>query len=262
MYLVEVFFKQLPSYQGDMNAAYQAINKLIDEWRYNGQIIGREISLYVAKQEDTEGFGMRAVCPEQHSLLPEWNNQFVDKALEKVENLGLWLDNLQIIAEDLNAEITCTETPSWQMLYTSFVQSCSPLHSGDTLAPIPLYKQLKGVPHLAKDIIKWQENWQAYDQLQMNAAALEKLALAEISNVDTRLFKHGYALRQQIEEVSGIPTYYYLYRVGGEDLVTEENRHCPLCQKPWKLQQNLFGVFDFKCDHCRLLSNIAWDVQS
>ena len=159
---------------------------------------------------------MRVTCPEQTSLLAEFNNQPVTQALLEAEKCGVFFESFQIVAEDLNSDITASETPSWQLLYTTYLQSCSPLHSGDNLQPIPLYKQLKNIPHLAMDTIKWQENWQACDQLQMNGSVLEKEALEQISSTETHLFKHGYHLAQEITRHSGIPTYYYLYRIGGE----------------------------------------------
>ena len=95
--------------------------------------------------------------------------------MENAEKCGLNFQGFQIIADDLNADSTaeCSQ-PAWQMLYTTHLQSCSPLHSGEDFSPIPLYKQLKNQPHLSQDLIKWQENWQACDQLQMNGSALEK----------------------------------------------------------------------------------------
>ena len=173
----------------------------------------------------------------------------------------MFFESFQIVAEDLNSDITASETPSWQLLYTTYLQSCSPLHSGDTLQPIPLYKQLKNIPHLAMDTIKWQENWQACDQLQMNGSVLEKEALEQISSTETHLFKHGYHLAQEITRHSGIPTYYYLYRIGGESREAELHSHCPLCKRAWTLEQPLFDFLYFKCDHCRLVSNLSWHWQ-
>lgn len=42
------------------------------------------------------------------------------------------------------------------------------------------------------DIIKWQENWQACDQLQMNGSILKQQALYEINDFNSHLTKHGY----------------------------------------------------------------------
>ena len=49
-------------------------------------------------------------------------------------------------------------------------------------------------------MIKWQENWQACDQLQMNGSALEKEALNEIAEVNSTLSKHGRYLAAEIEK--------------------------------------------------------------
>ena len=57
--------------------------------------------------------------------------------------------------------------------------------AGEDFSPIPLYKQLKNQPHLSQDLIKWQENWQAFDQLQMNGSVLEKESLNEISEINS-----------------------------------------------------------------------------
>ncbi|WP_424405795.1 Zn-ribbon-containing protein [Pasteurella sp. PK-2025] len=260
MYLIETFFRYLPT-ENTQQPTYW-LNQIIEQWRYNGQILGREIPLYFAEQENVQGFGVRVVCPEQHSLLPEYQNQNVTKALADAEKCGLFLDSFQIIADDLNSDVSCeNEKPSWQVLYTTYVQSCSPLHSGEDFSPIPLYKQLKNIPHLSMDIIKWQENWQACDQLQMNGAGLEQQALAEISTIDSSLSKHGRYLAQEIEQQTGIPTYYYLYRVGGESLEAEQQRCCPHCGKAWALDTPLFDLFSFKCDDCRLISNLSWHWQ-
>ena len=260
MYLIEAFFS-LQSDQFSLEKQSHCVNQIVEQWRYNGQIIGREIPQFVAEQENQTGLAVRVTCPEQTSLLAEFNNSLVDDAIQATEKCGVFFESFQIVAEDLNSEITATEPPPWQLLYTTYLQSCSPLQSGDTLQPIPLYKQLKNIPHLAMDLIKWQENWQACDQLQMNGSVLEQSALAQITDTQSTLFKHGYHLAQEIERHSSIPTYYYLYRIGGESREAELQSCCPLCKRNWTLSQPLFDFLYFKCDHCRLVSNLSWHWQ-
>ncbi len=279
MYLTDAFFK-LNSFEADVAVLRHHLNEIIDQWRYNGQIIGREITLclvdYESDDEENENdendtvaelpapypspaFVIRVNCPEQESLAPQFNNASVTQAIESAQKCGLIFDSFQILAEDLNSDTTTTNSmPNWQVLYTTYLQSCSPLHSGDDLAPIPLYRQLQAQPHLAQDVIKWQENWQAYDQLQMNAAALEQQAVQQLSEPNSSLSKHGRYLARAIEMQTGIPTYYYLYRTGGESLSTEQKRRCPSCGQAWALAAPLFEVFYFKCDDCRLVSNLSW----
>ncbi len=95
----------------------------------------------------------------------------------------------------------------------------------------------------------------------MNASPLENVALNAIADVNSDLAKQGRSLCRDIEIHTKIPTYYYLYRVGGETLEKEQHRTCPSCQQVWKLPTPLHGIFDFKCDHCRLVSNLSWDFQ-
>ncbi|WP_233113130.1 Zn-ribbon-containing protein [Aggregatibacter actinomycetemcomitans] len=260
MYLIDAFFSRQNN-QFHLEQQSHCVNQIIEQWCYNGQIIGREIPQFAAEQKNQQGLAVRVTCPEQTSLLAEFNNQPVNDALQTAEKCGVSFESFHIVAEDLNSEITATETPAWQLLYTTYLQSCSPLQSGESLQPIPLYKQLKNIPHLAMDLVKWQENWQACDQLQMNGSVLEQQALVQISDTQSTLFKHGYHLTQEIERHSGIPTYYYLYRIGGKSCEAELQSRCPLCKRKWTLSHPLFDFLYFKCDHCRLVSNLSWHWQ-
>ena len=259
MYLIETFFK-LTALENDIGEQSRLLNAVIDQWRYNGQIIGREIPLYLAEKTNTQGFAMRVICPEQDSLSMQNNNVEVNHTLQQAQKCGLIFEGFQVIADDLNSDQTADNLhPEWLVLYTTHLQSCSPIHSGDNFAPIPLYKSLKNQPHLSQDVIKWQENWQTCDQLQMNGSVLEQQALHEISHHQSALSKHGRYLVQEIEKLSGVPTYYYLYRAGGTSLEEEQHRYCPQCGGDWRLEEAIFDVFYFKCDQCRLVSNLSWN---
>ncbi|MDH3001593.1 hypothetical protein A1D23_03085 [Chelonobacter oris] len=263
MYLIEVFFSYEPNLAVKQAAAQQdgitLINRVIEQWRYNGQIIGREFPLYYDEIENKRGFTVRVISPDYQSLNHHNNNPHVDSAMITAAKSGVFLRKIGIVAEDLNSNVTHqTELPSWQILYTTYLHTCSPLFSGDHFLPVPLYRELSRHSVLSMDIIKWQENWQACDQLQMNGAVLEQSALAQISTADSPLFKHGYHLCKEISEATAIPTYYYLYHLGSHDHEQEKQRKCPLCQQDWLLETPLFDLFHFKCDQCRLVSNLSW----
>ncbi|MCE2569994.1 Zn-ribbon-containing protein [Motilimonas eburnea] len=235
----------------------QSINQYLDALRYQGQILGREFPIAIK-----EGyFQLRLVTPESNSLHSSFLSDQGRLALQGLTQAGLLSPKIKLLGEDLNSQATCNTSPPWQILYTTYVHTCSPLRSGDDLSPIPLYR----IPSIAngsqKQAIKWQEDWEACDQLQMNGSILEHGALAEISEVDSRLFRRGYDLTKRIEYLTKTPTYYYLYRVGGSSLAQELARPCPLCQQPWQLAQPALDIFDFKCDSCRLVSNLSWDFK-
>ncbi|VTR62559.1 Zn-ribbon-containing, possibly nucleic-acid-binding protein [Actinobacillus pleuropneumoniae] len=127
---------------------------------------------------------------------------------------------------------------------TTHLDSCSPLYNGDDFGAIPLYKATNQQQQLGEQLIKWQENWQACDQLQMNGETLEQQALAQISEVDSELSQAGIDLCRQLEAISGVPTFYYLYRLGN-DLAAEHQRKCPKCGGEWKLAQSFTSNIPF-----------------
>ena len=231
-----------------------AISQIINQWRYNGQIIGREFG--VTYHQDH--FEARVSIPEQESLLPKWNNEWVNEAFQQAGEIGVEFAGFEIIGQDYQADETSRdEQPEFLMLYTTYLDSCSPIKSGNSLKPVPLYQLLQQNPPLAEAVIKWQESWQACDQLQMNGSVLEQTALAEISEYQSELSQQGMALARQIEQEVGVPVYYYLYRLGNDEQV-EHHRTCPCCGRNWKLAKPLHEMFYFQCKPCHLVSNLSW----
>lgn len=247
------------SYQNFEQDPVNLINQMIEQWRYNGQIIGREIGVTYHQLGETAEFQAHLNLPEQESLLPKNNNDWVNQALENAQQAGIFFEFFEIIGRDYNENDTSQNAkPAFQLLYTTHLENASPLYNGEDFCAIPLYK-LGDHPELTEALIKWQENWQACDQLQMNGSVLEAEALAEISNADSPLSQHGRTLAAEVEKISATPTFYYLYRLG-KDPAVERHRPCPVCGGTWKLPQPLHGIFHFKCDRCRLISNLSWEI--
>lgn len=242
-----------------ISAAEKAINQLLEAYRANGQVLGREFAVAFNNGE----FRVRLLTPENNSLAHKYHSPWVKKALTELTDAKLLAPREKLIGQDINSEASNIDTPSWQLLYTSYVHMCSPLRSGDNLLPIPLYRIPATFNGDHKRIIRWQSEWQACDELQMAAATkAEYAALEELSSPDSDLFRRGWDLRGRIEYLTKIPTYYYLYRVGGQDLASEMSRHCPCCgNKDWKLDTPLLDMFQFRCEPCRIVSNLSWDHQ-
>lgn len=241
-----------------MSAAERAILAVIDTLRYNGQIIGREFPTCL----DEGAFHTRVVCPALDALHPKFFSPQIKHAMNDLAEAGLLRPKVKQLGRDLFSDESAPEhQPSWQVLYTNYLQSCSPLRCGDHFLPIPLYR----IPAVAngdqKQIIKWQEDWAACDQLQMNGSVNEHPSLQEIGSSTSRLFQRGWDLTKRIGYLTKVPTYLYLYRVGGASLQEEQVRCCPVCNKPWRLDTPLHDIFDFKCDDCQLVSNLSWDFK-
>lgn len=256
MYQVIVNF----SYQDFKSDPVTLINQIVNQWRFNGQIIGREFAITYHQNQTTTQFQIRVSTPEQTSLMPEWNSEEVHEALLHAEERGVVFESFEIVGRDYQAEQTSElEQQTFQILYTTHLDSCSPIYGGQDFCAIPLYKVTRQQQQIGEQLIKWQENWQACDQLQMNASPLEQQALLQISDVHSELSTAGRALCHLLEAINGIPTFYYLYRLG-KDTFEEHQRKCPNCHGEWKLERPLHNIFHFKCDKCRLLSNLSWEI--
>lgn len=234
------------------------ISQVLNQWRLNGQVIGREMAVTHHQTEDSVMFQVNVAVPEQDSLLPKWNNQWVNEALLQAEEAGICFEYFELVGRDYNAEQTSVKSAPFYILYTTHLDTCSPIYNGEDFNPVPLYKVSKN-PELTEKIIHWQENWQACDQLQMNGTVLEQFALSQISDLESEMSEQGREIATQLERESQIPTYYYLYRLG-KDSELEHNRKCPRCNGEWELAIPI-GICQFKCDRCRLVSNLSWEVQ-
>ncbi|WP_087023535.1 Zn-ribbon-containing protein [Thaumasiovibrio subtropicus] len=258
MYVVELQFDLFDN--STLSDVDRAINGVMDALRYNGQVLGREFPIIMGEGS----FTVRAVCPETESLHPDYHSPQVTACLKQLSVAGLLSPKVKVLGRDLNSETSSeTERPAWMVLYTSFVHTCSPLKCGDALQPIPLYHIPATLNGDHKAILKWQTEWQACDELQMAAGCqAEHAALHEIRDIGSDLFRRGWDLRGRIEYLTKIPTYYYQYQVGGESLAQELARSCPKCgSKTWKLDSPLHDLFQFRCDDCRIVSNLSWDFQ-
>lgn len=250
MYQVIVHF----SYQNFEQDPVTLIGQILNQWLYNGQVIGREMPITFHQN----GFQASVCTPEQESLLPDNNSEEVNEALLQAVENGVNFTGFEIVGRDYQGEETSRNKQlKFQILYTTHLDTCSPLYDGEQFAPIPLYR-LKDQA-LSEVLLEWQQNWQACDLLQMKGSVLEESALMQISDNQSELATLGLDLCKQVEEKTQIPTFYYLYRLGLDEM-EEHNRKCPSCNREWKLRSPLHGIFHFKCDHCRLISNLSWEL--
>ena len=134
-----------------ITAAEKAINGLLEAYRANGQVLGREFSVAFNDGD----FKARLLMPEKSSLAKRFNSPWVNAALNELAHAKLLAPRDKYIGQDINSESTSTDKPSWQLIYTSYVHMCSPVRNGDTLQPIPLYQLPATFNGDHKRVIKW-----------------------------------------------------------------------------------------------------------
>ena len=258
MFHIELIF----GYSGKPNEAdvSNGVYSLLASMLNSGQVLDTDWPIAYTVSD------CRAVvsCPEATSLHPRHANQYVRESLSALRAHGLRRPKLRLLGRGVESPAAdrCKRA-SWYILMTNFHDCESPLICGEHYLPVPLYR----VPPTYQadpsywDIRCWQRQWKCCDGLQVACGAGERFATRQISDVRSPLSATGCDLCRRIEKLSGVLTYYYLYRGEGRSAAAERKRVCPSCGRKWLLDKPLHRVIDFKCDPCRLLSNIAWSVR-
>ena len=203
------------------------------------------------------------LLPEVDALDERNSNVWVRKSIAVAGEAGIVGPVVAILGEDPETVAPCRCTGRTSLiLYTNYRMVGSPLQCGDCFEMVPLYR----IPPTYDDseyynVKSWETDYQACDALQMGCKTGERFGLREMASPDSSLTKRGRELCEQINQSTGVPTYYYLFRYHGRSLAKERGRRCPLCGGEWLLAEPLFDRFDFRCDTCRLLSTIALSLR-
>jgi len=234
-------------------------NDLLATLRMNGQIYGREFPLLSIPGRVTA----TVMAPDEDSLSPDYHNHYVQKSLQAIASAGIAVAMSSLVSElDGMACCSCQHRSAF-VLFTSYAALDSPLRCGDCFTPVPLYK----IPPTYDeqeyyDIICWAADYANCDSLQMGCGTLERAATQQLSALNSSLSVAGRTACNKIRELTGKPTYYYLYKHNARSLAKEKQRKCPNCGGDWLLEEPWHDRFDFRCDTCLLLSNIAWSVRT
>lgn len=231
---------------------------LSGSYRGSGQTVGRDTKRYYA-----DGVIAEVVyCHELTSLNIEYNNYYVNLRKGLLEELcgnELQFKQLGSIAEDLPV-CNCTKS-DFYLLTTNYVSQCSPIKCGSCFEVIPLYKLPAYYDYGYQPVLSWETNYQSCDSLQMNCEVGEEWALEQMQDPGSELSQLGRGICSKIEEQASTPTYYYLHNY--RELTVEEqiDSLCPSCNGEWLLMQPLAdGMFNYRCDSCRLLSSFSPNI--
>lgn len=234
---------------------YDRVMSCLAEWYRNGQICGKDGPLH------WEGSMLVAHVQtlEHDSLDSVHHNAAVRTTLEAFRQQG-HAYTVNGLGECKSETVACQcAQGSAFALFTHFLQRGSPIRCLDCGGQVPLYRLPPGSLH-SQVLLSWQSDYQACDSLQIGSALLEAETTRELSELDSELTRRGRLLCDALTQQTGRPFYYYLYRYEGSDLESEARRPCPACGQPWVRRLPRISPFDFQCDACRLLSNIAFDV--
>lgn len=251
MFTAEVQF----TIPGTMDEAESIIYDLLPPWHKNGQVLNWEWPF--TKEGDT--YRTFLTIYQADSLNAKYDDKYARKARKQLAKLGANSLTIAIHGENpFSAQICTCKKHSFYILFTNFLSLESPLRCGDCFGPLPIYKI---IPKQVDGIISWQADYQSCDTLQMGCTVGEKFGERELFRHDSNLSKEGISICNNITTGTGISTYYYLERSKARSLASDKKRKCPSCDGNWLLDEPLHNIFDFKCDRCRLLSNIGFSVR-
>ena len=192
---------------------------------------------------------------ELNSLNKINNNFYVNKQIKLIEskyNIKLKFQTLGASNDYENAVCKCSKS-NFYILFTNYLSIASPISCGSCFNPVPLYKLPFYDDYDYHRILSWDTNYIACDQLQMNCEVGERFGLNQMQNHNSQLSQQGIEICRKIEELTKIPTYYYLYnyrKVKKGQILS----NCPKCSNDWTLPKPINNFYDYKCDNCRIVS--------
>ena len=233
----------------------EEIQSLLGDLRRNGNTLGGD-RLIRADDKVTAYVTM----PEASSLEESNLNSRVEQILERIMKHNEYGHCVLATVADESSPCSCHQ--SALLVFTTFLTAAPPLCCLDCLGYVPLYRIPPEESLDYSGLLSWEASYQACDTLQMHCRVGEKFGVREMSNLNSKLSKDGRSTCSSIEKRTGKPTYYYLYRAEGRSLRLENERKCPNCGGEWILEENSRLKFiDFRCDRCRLVSNIGFGVR-
>jgi predicted nucleic acid-binding Zn ribbon protein len=243
---------------GDLDQQSHAVNELLGVLRMDGHVLGREFPIAVEPGQVT----VTVLIPDWDALEPSTYNDYCRGSLAGFAAAGLDAPAFTILGRDIDGGDPCDcPVRSSLILYTTYLALGPPAWCGDCFGYVPLYRLPRLYYGEQFPLICWQSDYQACDTLQMNCRTGERFGLRQLGDLQSSLSRRGRDIAQALSDITGCPVYYYLYRHGARSRAAELRRQCPACGGDWRLPRLWHDLFDFRCDACRLLSNIAWDVR-
>lgn len=255
MYNVELFFKKARPNVVETDVKYE-IDWLLQCLARNGQMIDEYSGLSIVRG----GYKTIVSLPEPGSLRPSLHNKWVRAALRRLLKTGVNPPSQRLIGWELESAPPCKcRKRSALVLESETFNGEPPVRCGDCLGIVPFYRfrHTDDDSGNFEDIVFWARWYECLVRLWLHSRAGERFAYRALSRHDSDLSTTGREICRRIEERTGTPTYYYLFRWNARSVVEERRRLCPGCRRKWLLKEPWHDTFHFRCDRCRLISEFG-----
>ena len=239
----------------DRDKLYDEFEALMSNLCKTGQVLGNYETPFIV---DNELISYQTTL-ETTSLSKKYFDEYTKKRLIDIEH---WCNS------KLKTEVVGKAIPEYKgvckckrsdfyILFTYALNSSGFLDCGNCRKVVPIYKLKQLTYNDRYEMLSWETNYKACDDLQLGCTVGEKWATKQMSDPDSQLSKQGINICKKIMEATGIPTYYYLHNYRHISPQKDKARLCPSCNRKWLLKERLLDFYDFKCDKCKLLSTFS-----
>jgi len=234
-----------------------AIYSVLAAFLHNGRFLNENFAIF----QTEKSLRTFVSVPSEDAFENCLNNKYISNSLQKLNELGLTQPNHKILGKETELSESCEcKNSTAYILFTNFLSIQSPVKCFDCGLPFPLYRFSKKSSDDFGLTLTWQSDYKSCDSLQMHSGFGERFGIKQMSNLKSGLTKLGLEVCADIQNLTKKPCYYYLYHPNGRSLKKEKERKCPSCNSEWLLKEQLHNMFDFKCDRCHLLSNVAFSL--
>ena len=243
--------------RGVSDAKTDAITWLIGALVRNGSLLGQFLTGGAAGKWTAYG-----IAPARDAFHRANWNEFVRQRIDALFAVNLKRPRIRFLGAvpETASDCRCARTRGF-FLFTTFLHKEPPVWCLHCNGIVPLYRLPRPTTGEHSGLLSWKGNYQACDRLQINCTVGERFAERQMSDPSSELSRSGLAVCKEIQRLTGRPAYYYLFRADCRSPSAEMRRKCPGCGRAWLLKKPLHGKFDFRCDKCHLLSNIAWNIR-
>lgn len=247
------FFKIIVHLQGNNfnDGLEDAIDCYCSIMRNSKQIINDENFI----KNTGESLEVEVLCPAEDSLDDKYNSKYTAFWKNRIEEIcGQPIQYKRSGNWYIDWDYKVPENPTGYILKGD--NYISPLRSLDNFEPVPLYK----IPYTGRDGHSFDDirSWTfAYESMKsLWWGIYERFATKQLQDCNSKLNKSGREIAATIERLTEKPTYYFLFNDRNKK-AEKKNNHCPQCGNDWKLKESLHNTIDYKCDDCRLVSEIS-----
>jgi len=251
MYTAKITFRRPPL--EDSEEFVNAVYSQLAGWHQSGQALGDPV---LAMTGDVVEVYVMVATPS--ALNAERDNRYAAEYREAFAAESIVVEILGVVPQ---APSSCScVLPSGYALYLPIgSRDLPPVCCTDCWERVPLFRFPAPDGHSHYHLQNWQKNYLACEQVWLSSGYGERLTARQLARHDSALSREGRQLCREYEATVGAPFYYALLAREEPDSATELTRRCPGCGGDWRLPE-LLHEFEFRCDDCRLLSELSPEV--